>query len=185
MASTSQKKSLKKSSPTTTDILRGYGLPESYIRAGKKGLRYRQPLEKGVYWYWLARYIRARDAFKWGSCISCGKPKSFEQLQAGHFMPAGSCGFALLFDERNLNGECERCNAWDDTHLLGYAENLDLRYGKDTARGLRVRYEMRNSHITREWSRADYEVKIPLIKARYEVLAQKLNLSTTDDVQKE
>lgn len=100
-------------------------------------------------------------------------------------MPAGSCGFALLFDERNLNGECERCNAWDDTHLLGYAENLDLRYGKDTARGLRVRYEMRNSHITREWSRADYEVKIPLIKARYEVLAQKLNLSTTDDVQKE
>lgn len=64
-----------------------------------------------------------------------------ENSNAGHFMPAADCGPELLFDEKNVNGECEHCNAWDDTHLLGYAEGLDFRYGPGTARRLRQKRE--------------------------------------------
>jgi hypothetical protein len=62
---------------------------------------------KGKYWTLLSEYIRRRDFQRYGTCISCGKAVSdWREFDAGHFIPAGSGGFSLLFDERNLNGEC-------------------------------------------------------------------------------
>lgn len=133
-------------------------------------LRYTANVYKGVYWYWLARFIRARDASRYGTCISCGKPKTFEELQAGHFASAGNCGFDLLFDEGNLNGECGYCNAYDGNHLWGYAKNLDARYGKGTAQKLQKRYERRHQTITKEWSVLEYKRRIEEIRAKYEII---------------
>lgn len=135
----------KKKQQTFAEIAREYGLDEGAVRAGKSGLRYSNPFEKGICWYWFARYIRKRDAKKFGRCIACNREKTFEELQCGHFAPAGSCGLDLLMDERNCNGECEGCNAFDDMHLLGYADNLDRRYGEGTSAELRRRYEGRHS----------------------------------------
>lgn len=145
---------------TKADFLRAWSLP--YPSFQYHHLRYKYPPEKGVYWYYFSLFIRQRDVEKYGTCISCGRPITVETSQAGHFMPAASCGRDLLFDERNVNAECEPCNAWDDAHLLGYAELLDLRYGKGTAGALRIRrieYQQRTAPL-KDWNRKEYAEKI-------------------------
>lgn len=143
----------------------------------KKVLRYRSPIEKGICWFWFARYIRARDAKRWGACISCGRTKTYEELQAGHFAPAGDCGAALLMDEVNVNGECNHCNAFDAMHLLGYARRLDIRYGQGTAESLERRRVESMSNPTKEPSRHEYLERA----ARYRSLCEGL-LSTDGEL---
>lgn len=145
------------------DFLRSWGLP--YPSFQYHHLRYKSPPEKGVYWYYLSLYVRHRDVRMYGACISCGRPITVETCQAGHFMPASSCGRDLLFDDLNVNAECEHCNAWDDTHLLGYAEGLDRRYGEGTAQRLRGRRdEYRDANldgkVVKDWKASEYAAKI-------------------------
>lgn len=147
-------------------FLREWGITDpKKIQAGYTWLRYKNPPEKGVYWYWLSLHVRQRDVAKYGTCISCGRAITVEGSQAGHFMPADSCGRDLLFDMRNVNAECSQCNAWDETHLLGYAEGLDERYGEGTSaelRALRTVYlnQAKNGIVTKEWKGEVYADKI-------------------------
>lgn len=145
-----KKKSVAKKKESKADFLRRWGLPNNFQY---RALRYKSPPEKGVLWYYFSKYIRARDIKKYGSCISCDRTLTEENANAGHFMPARGCGRDLLFNETNVNGECQSCNAWDDTHLLGYAEGLDKRYGKGTANRLRAErdaYE-KSKDLVRDW----------------------------------
>ncbi len=146
------------------EILESYGV---YGRTGFSWLRYKTPPEKGIYWYLFSLYIRQRDVEKYGTCISCGKPITVDTCDAGHFIPAGSCGRDLLFDERNVNAECGRCNAWDEGHLFGYEKNLDLRYGEGTAQALKERYfEYKNSPTPiKDWKVDIYREKIHALKS--------------------
>ena len=138
------------------EFMRSWGLDPR-----KVSLRYKNPLEKGVYWYYFSKYVRERDVRMWGTCISCGRPITVDTSDAGHFMPAKGCGRDLLFDETNVNAECSKCNAWDDTHLLGYAEGLDLRYGIGTALVLRQRYALyKNGDVVKDWKAKEYAEKI-------------------------
>ena len=145
------------------EFLRKWGITEpTLLRAGFSWLRYKNPPEKGIYWYYFSRWVRQRDVDIWGTCISCGKPITFDTCDAGHFMPAASCGRDLLFDPKNVNAECSRCNAFDETHLLGYAEGLDIRYGVGTADRLR---QQRNQYLetrttVRDWKADVYADKI-------------------------
>lgn len=146
-----------------TDFMRYWQMPAYFIKAGKSALRYKNPPEKGVYWYWFSLWVRERDVDEFGTCISCGKPITVETSQAGHFMPAKDCGLELLFDPRNVNAECNQCNAWDETHLLGYAARLDERYGKGTSQGLRWRRDEHlagRSGMTKDWKGEQYADKI-------------------------
>lgn len=144
------------------DFLRSWGIDDPVLlRAGFSWLRYKNPPEKGIYWYYISRFVRQRDVEKWGTCISCGRPITVETCDAGHFMPAKDCGRDLLFDLTNLNAECNHCNAWDETHLLGYAEGLDKRYGAGTAVSLRKRREdYRTSPPVKDWKADEYAEKI-------------------------
>lgn len=153
-----------KKKKSKADIYREYFIPENLIRGGgmRSLMRYNTPPEKGIYWYYFSRYVRQRDVDTWGVCISCGKPITFETAQAGHFMPASDCGRDLLFNHRNVNAECGRCNAFDSTHLLGYADNLDKRYGAGTAaslRALRDQYKKLESPL-KDWKGFEYAEKI-------------------------
>lgn len=140
---------------TKADFLREWGLP--YPSFQYHHLRYRSPAEKGVLWYYFSLFIRERDVRLWGTCISCGRSIDVENSNAGHFMPAADCGRDLLFDERNVNAECSRCNAWDETHLLGYAEGLDQRYGPGTAQRLRARREeYLDGPRAKDWNTEEY-----------------------------
>ena len=141
---------------TDREFLLSWGITNPNYR--RKTLRYQTPPEKGVYWYWFGRWVRERDVKEYGTCISCGIPITFDTCDPGHFMPAHDCGRDLLFHPLNVNAECKRCNAFDGTHLLGYAEGLDRRYGAGTAQMLR---DMRNAHInntgiTKDWKRDVY-----------------------------
>lgn len=150
---------MKQKKQTKADFIRSWGLP--YPSFQYSSLRYKTPPEKGVYWYYFSLHVRERDVKKYGTCISCGKEITMDNTDAGHFMPAGSCGRDLIFDEMNVNAECKRCNAFDSTHLLGYAENLDKRYGEGTSQKLRQRYlDYRYGDTVKDWSKEQYSAKI-------------------------
>lgn len=138
-------------------LCRRWGLPKTFKRGD---LRYKQPPEKGIYWYWVSLFVRMRDVEKWGACISCGKEITLDTCDAGHFMPAGNCGRDLLFDLTNINAECKACNGFDEAHLLGYAECLDQRYGVGTSRRLRERREIyKLGPPVKDWKKDEYEKK--------------------------
>lgn len=69
------------------------------------------------------KYIRLRDEGK--PCISCGEIK---QLEAGHYYAKKGYD-GLRYDEMNVNGECHYCNCFDQSHLIGYGENLVIKFG--------------------------------------------------------
>ena len=69
-------------------------------------------------------WIRKRDAEK--RCVSC--PGKVEQ--AGHFYSAGHYNH-LRFDERNVQGQCIRCNYHLHGNLISYRVELEKRIGKE------------------------------------------------------
>ncbi len=78
------------------------------------------------------RYIRLRDSVDgWGSCISCAKVVQFgtSEWHAGHFIP--STYSPVRFDERNVNGQCKRCNRYKRGNLIEYRAALEKKIGKD------------------------------------------------------
>ena len=116
---------------------------------------------KGIYWYLLSLYTRKRDFEQFGRCISCGKKvDSYQDFDAGHYAPAGNCGFALLFLPLNVNGECKGCNAFDSGHLIGYEKNLTERYGDVAVDNLKQMYIHRHRNTTKEWTQIQYDTKI-------------------------
>lgn len=124
---------------------------------------------KGKYWAVFSEYIRRRDFKAYGRCISCGKTVSdWREFDAGHYISAGGGGFALLFDERNVNGECKYDNGFNASHLLLYRRGLDTRYGAGTADALEERYK--DAHfkgkITKEWTKREYEARLAEMKEK-------------------
>lgn len=117
---------------------------------------------KAKFWDVFAYYICLRDYKKYGTCITCGQQKSQKELQAGHYLAAGNCGFGLLFDEENVHGECSYDNGFNPNHQHEYRTGLVKRIGLAKVEMLEERYK--DSHyrgkITKEWSKKEYEAKI-------------------------
>jgi 5-methylcytosine-specific restriction endonuclease McrA len=96
------------------------------------------------------RYIRQRDSEDgYFTCISCGQVKSTDLMDCGHFAPVKG-GSALRFDEYNCNGECKRCNGFDDFHLIGYRRGIINKYGEDI-----LIYLEQNARLVKKWSRTE------------------------------
>lgn len=129
---------------------------------------------KGIYWHVLSIYVRTRDLMMWHRCISCNKwVNDISDLQAGHFIAAGTGGFKLLFDVRNVNGECGYCNGFDGNHLVGYALGLDERYGPGSAQALKDEYindRKVGAEPHKTWSAKEYDAKIRQLQAVTELL---------------
>lgn len=164
--STLKRKSKQKE--TKVSILRKWGVPD------KTTLRYKNPIEKGILWYWTSKYVCLRDYITYGRCISCNKPKTLEELQGGHYAPAGNCGSALLFDLSNVNGECGGCNGFDPGHLIGYEKNYIERYGEESMRTLKERYHKAHfmGETTKQPTKLEYEIMINDVKNKYQNLKQ-------------
>ena len=74
-------------------------------------------------------WIRQRDSKEgYFTCISCFRTLPVDQMNAGHYVPVKG-GSALRFNENNVNGECIRCNGFDEFHLIGYRKNLIKKIG--------------------------------------------------------
>ena len=64
-------------------------------------------------WDAMSIYVRVRDGWR---CITCGRKGDKYSIQAGHFISRSYN--AIKFDERNVNGQCKKCNVllggcWD------------------------------------------------------------------------
>ena len=108
-------------------------------------------------------FIRLRDAGQ--PCISCGETKI---LQAGHYFAVKGYD-SLRFDEDNVHGECAGCNCFDESHLIGYAENLLERIGRVEFDLLKLRaadYKRRGY----KWTRSELEDKIAYYKEKVKEL---------------
>ncbi len=97
-------------------------------------------------------YIRQRDSKEgYFTCISFFKTLPIESMNAGHYVPVKG-GSALRFNEYNVNGECQRCNGFDEFHLVGYRKYLVMKIGEDKVTKLE---EDRNKVY--KWSRTELE----------------------------
>jgi hypothetical protein len=109
---------------------------------------------KGTFWRVFSQFIRKRDTSKgYGRCISCGKVISYETCDAGHFIPANECFIGLLFDEKNVNAQCQKCNRFDGGNRYEYSLRLDEKYGEGTAKKL----WQRKWEITKEKTDEEYK----------------------------
>lgn len=93
-------------------------------------------------------FIRARDTrYDKGQpyfiCISCDEPKPIDQMDAGHFHSAGH-NEATRWDERNVNGQCRRCNRFLHGNLLGYQKGMLKKYGQTTLDQLEIKRHNRS-----------------------------------------
>jgi len=95
-------------------------------------------------------YIRQRDSQDgYFTCISCGRTLTTDQMDAGHFAPVKG-GSALRFDEYNVNGECKKCNGFDEFHLIGYRRGIIEKYGIEI-----LIYLENNARNIKKWTRTE------------------------------
>jgi 5-methylcytosine-specific restriction endonuclease McrA len=92
-------------------------------------------------------WIRHRDSKDgYFTCISCFRTLPVEQMNAGHYVPVKG-GSALRFNENNVNGECIRCNGFDEFHLINYRKNLIRKIGYYYVKKLE-----KNRNLVYKWS---------------------------------
>ena len=102
-----------------------------------------------IFQYW----VRLRDSMPGGycRCISCGQIKSFDQIQAGHYMSRKH--MSVRWSPLNCNGECVFDNAYNGDHLIGYRKNLIKKIGEEKVEWLEA-----ESKRTKKWS--NFEIKL-------------------------
>jgi hypothetical protein len=92
----------------------------------KKQLSYKATMRKADKAF--SDFIRNRDTNDgFGYCISCGKLKPYEQLDAGHFVNRRI--LSLRFDEVNVQIQCRFCNRFNEGNNIDFAQSLRRKYG--------------------------------------------------------
>ena len=78
---------------------------------------------------WFSKFIRLRDADDNGIviCISCNARKHWKDMDAGHFIKRQF--MSLRFNEKNVNGQCRKCNWLLQGNDINYAIGLEKKYG--------------------------------------------------------
>ena len=108
------------------------------------------------------KYIRLRDKDK--PCISCGEYVDFDDTDCGHFY--AKSGFSgLRFDEDNAHKECRYDNRFNDSHLIGYVDNLRVKIGETDYNALQEKAEeYKRSGV--KWNREELEELIIYYKQK-------------------
>jgi 5-methylcytosine-specific restriction endonuclease McrA len=88
-------------------------------------------------------YIRRRDTIysegrSFFICISCTEPKTTDQMHAGHFHSAGH-NEAVRWDERNVNGQCIKCNTYLHGNFGGYLKGMVKKWGQNVVDSLELK----------------------------------------------
>jgi 5-methylcytosine-specific restriction endonuclease McrA len=110
-------------------------------------------------------YIRLRDSENgYFTCIACSKVLPVDKMNAGHFIPVSKSS-NLRFHPENIWGECEGCNCFDRSHLIGYTLNLIKKIGQERVDWLRA-----NQRIVKKWGKSELESLIDEFKQKLEQL---------------
>lgn len=82
---------------------------------------------------YFSLYIRTRDAQDYHGlackCISCGKATPIENIDCGHYINRKH--MATRYSELNCNGQCVKCNRFDEGNPQGYRKGLIQKIGED------------------------------------------------------
>ena len=106
-------------------------------------------------------WIRERDSKDgYFTCIACFKTLKVEAMNAGHYVPVKGGSF-LRFHPDNVHGECQRCNGFDEFHLVGYRKHLLLKIGPK-----KVEWLENNRNVVYKWSRTELESIINTYKIK-------------------
>lgn len=93
-------------------------------------------------------YARLRDCggrFGGANCISCNVWYDFADLDGGHFISKTSS--AIRFDERNISGQCRRCNRFLHGNERNYYHGAVRKWGQKVVDELEAQ-----EHTTKKWS---------------------------------
>ena len=75
-------------------------------------------------------YIRTRDSINGlARCVTCGAIDSWKSTHNGHYISRGK--FALRWDEKNCNVQCETCNVTLGGNLKAYKRYMARKYGSE------------------------------------------------------
>jgi len=87
---------------------------------------------KKEYWKLFSIYIRKKSADENGlaKCVTCGIVKPWQELQAGHYVPA-SAGLSTYFEETNVHCQCVSCNLFKKGNMDNYALFMIKTYGRE------------------------------------------------------
>jgi hypothetical protein len=82
---------------------------------------------------WFSKYIRLRDSDYNGrcKCVTCGKVKDWQSMDAGHFQSRRY--MSTRYDEHNCHAQCQECNHWNSGEQYKHGLVIDDLYGKGTA----------------------------------------------------
>nr|BDD48022.1 hypothetical protein 1 [Gammaproteobacteria bacterium]BDD48027.1 hypothetical protein 6 [Gammaproteobacteria bacterium] len=110
----------------------------------------------------FSKYIRLRDSNDegWLSCITCGVLRHWKKADAGHFQLRARR--ATRWDERNVNGQCKRCNGDKKGRQYDHGVAIDKKYGEGTAFEL---YELAKK--TKNWKL--YELRKMIIEYKEKI----------------
>ena len=80
----------------------------------------------------MSVYIRMKYADESGliKCVSCGKVIPWKESDCGHFIPK-SRGASVRWVEENCHPECQGCNRFSHSHLIGYTLYMIDMYGRE------------------------------------------------------
>lgn len=125
---------------------------------------------KGCLWAIFSDYIRLRDFLKYGRCVSC--PHRFENWRdgdAGHYISVTRGNWHTLFDERNVNLQCKRCNnpKWTPDASIPYRVELERRWGVGVADELEALAKRRDG---KAYSTLEYGRNITIYKEKFDIL---------------
>lgn len=80
----------------------------------------------------MSVYIRMKYADEHGyvKCVSCGRIFRWQEVDMGHFIPK-SRGASVRWVEENCHPECQGCNRFSHSHLIGYTLFMIDTYGRE------------------------------------------------------
>jgi len=115
----------------------------------------------------FSTFICLRDADEYGmvKCITCTKRYRWntEKIHAGHFMSRNH--LSTRYHEKNVNGQCNYCNAYCSGEQFLHGQAIDLKYGRGTAKVL-TDLSRTESKTTPQW----YEYHIKLFRYKLKEL---------------
>jgi hypothetical protein len=111
------------------------------------------------------KFIRLRDSDNtFFTCISCSQTLPLNKMNAGHYYAVGGYD-ALRFNENNVHGECVGCNCFNESHLIGYGINIEVKIGNEKVEEL---HELAKDYKKNgfKWQRAELLDMIALYKQK-------------------
>lgn len=120
---------------------------------------------KNKCWKIFSEYIRRKEADEGGTnyCFTCGQPKFWKELQAGHFI--GGRTNAVLFNEEIVKPQCLMCNVFLRGNYGRYTLKMIDLHGRE-----KVEEFMALKHQVVKYTRSDLEALIESYKNKLKEL---------------